>query len=85
MKQQNLKSLRPDDDLAAILIVSEQIEALGYGDIRHWLLDELKDDLKDIEDGVLSIRALRFVLKTLKVMKYEREKKVKNENRPRTS
>lgn len=60
-------NLKPDDDLGALFTISEQIDALGYTDIRYWLLEELSEDVDDISDGLLGIRSLRFVLRTLKL------------------
>lgn len=77
MKQQHLESLKPDDGLVGLQITSEKIEALGLNDIRQYLLDELTDDLRDVESGELSIRALRYVLRILKC-KREWQQRSKN-------
>lgn len=66
----SLESLKPDDDLGALFTISEQIDALGYTNIRVWLIEELSDDVDDVSDGLLSIRSLRLVLRTLKLKHY---------------
>lgn len=70
MDQQTLESLKPDDDLGALYTISEQIDALGYNSIRLWLLEELCDDVDDVSNGLLCVRSLRFVLRTLKLKHY---------------
>lgn len=71
IEQHHLEGLKPDDGLGALYTISEQIDALGYNNIRLWLLEELCDDVSDVDDGILSIRSLRFVLKTLKLKHFD--------------
>lgn len=69
-----LKSLKPDDDLPALLLITEQVTALGLEGPRKFYFDELEDDFEDLLNGVVTRRALRFVLRTLEA-KYKREKR----------
>lgn len=62
---------KKDLSMVAEQIAAERIEAV-CNDLNmdyELMIDELKDDLEDIAEGVLTDRTLRFVVRTLALMR----------------